>query len=696
MNRSWSILGIILVVALLIICCITTFVIFGASSLLIRNTQPVTDNPIGLNETATSTPVVIRPTTQATPRAPTTINPTAAPTSPVEKTDHQEKNPALTLRTLSDTIAPINDPADIARRLQGKTDIPPTLEPPDYLPAIGDRELFWATNTDTNENFQVSATLSYITDHAYFWIEEGFVYKAKDLQDLVETFEQQIYPTNREFFGSEWSPGIDGDPHLYILYASGLGGNIAGYFSSNDSLNPLIQEYSNGHEMFVLNADQVSLREEFTYGVLAHEFQHMIHWYRDRNETSWLNEGFSDLAMFLNGYDIGGHDFIFAQNPDLQLNDWPNDPSQTTPHYGASFLFTTYFLDRFGYEATQALVSHSANGMDSIDNVLKDIGATDPLTGSNIDADDVFADWVLASYLQNGSIADGRYTYQNYTNAPQTVETETIHSCEADLLTRDVRQYGADHIRIKCNGDYTLHFEGSTQVGVLPADPYSGSYAYWSNKGDESDMTLTRTFDFSNYDGPLTLSYWTWFDIEEDWDYLYLEATLDGENWQILNTPSGTAKNPVGANYGWGYTGISGNGPNWIKEEIDISQFAGQEVQLRFEYVTDAAVNGEGLLLDDISIPEIGYFTDFEDDDGGWEADGFVRIQNILPQDFRVALISQGRTTTVEHIPLSADNASDIPLSFGNGINEVVLVVSGTTRFTRQPAAYRFHFSPSE
>ena len=188
MNRSWIILGIILVVALLIICCITTFVIVGASSLLIRNTQPVTDNPIGLNETATNTPVVIRPTNQATPSSPATINPTAAPTSPVEKTDHQEKNPALTLRTLSDTIAPINDPADIARRLQGKTDIPPTLEPPDYLPAIGDRELFWATNTDTNENFQVSATLSYITDHAYFWIEEGVAYKAKDLQDLVETF----------------------------------------------------------------------------------------------------------------------------------------------------------------------------------------------------------------------------------------------------------------------------------------------------------------------------------------------------------------------------------------------------------------------------------------------------------------------------------------------------------------------------
>jgi hypothetical protein len=100
------------------------------------------------------------------------------------------------------------------------------------------------------------------------------------------------------------------------------------------------------------------------------------------------------------------------------------------------------------------------------------------------------------------------------------------------------------------------------------------------------------------------------------------------------------------------------------------------------------------LLLDDVSIPEIGYFTDFEEDDSGWQSEGFVRIQNVLPQDFRLALITQGRDTTVEHIPLNAGNTLDIPLSFGNGADEVVLVVSGTTRFTRQPAAYRVHFSP--
>jgi len=127
---------------------------------------------------------------------------------------------------------------------------------------------------------------------------------------------------------------------------------------------------------------------------------------------------------------------------------------------------------------------------------------------------------------------------------------------------------------------------------------------------------------------------------------------------------------------------------------VDISQFAGQAVLLRFEYITDGAVNGEGFLLDDVAIPEIGYFSDFENDDGGWLSEGWVRITNVLPQTFRLALIKHGAQTTVEHIPLSADNSANIKLDVGGDSSRVTLVVTGTTSFTRQNAAYRYFFTP--
>jgi hypothetical protein len=98
---------------------------------------------------------------------------------------------------------------------------------------------------------------------------------------------------------------------------------------------------------------------------------------------------------------------------------------------------------------------------------------------------------------------------------------------------------------------------------LLPADPYSGEYAFWSNKGDESNMTLTREFDFSNVSGPIELSFQTWYDIETDWDYVYVEVSENGENWEILTTPSGTGTDPSGNSYGWGYTGVT----DGLKEE---------------------------------------------------------------------------------------------------------------------------------
>lgn len=619
----------------------------------------------------------------STPFAPFENTVTPVPTVPINRPPSNSVS-SETLDTLKQALVPENDPSQLVCELKGTCNIPGTMTP--AAPhVVGDKQKFWVSNVDTNKNFQVDAGLKYVTPHVYFWVEDGVSYDDKELKDLADAFETKIYPTDREFFGSEWSPGIDGDVHIYILYARGLGNSIAGYFSSADEMSPLAHPYSNAHEMFDFNADNTSLGDNFTYGVLAHEFQHMIHFAQDRNETSWINEGFSEVAAFLNGYDVGGFDGLYISNTDLQLNDWPNDENATSPHYGASFLYLTYFLDRFGEDATKAVVKDPANGFDGIDDVLKQLNVTDPVTNQPVTADDVFIDWAVTNYVLDGKVGDGRYIYHNYSAASSASATETISNCPQSPLTSDVHQYGVDYIEINCSGDHTLHFEGSTVTGLLPVNADSGKYAFWSNKGDESDMTLTHEFDFTNISSPINLTYHTWYDLEKDYDYLFLEASTDGEHWQIITTPSGTDDNPSGNSYGWGYTGRSND---WIEESVDLSQFAGKKIQLRFEYVTDAAVNGEGFLLDDVKIDAVNYQTDFETDDGGWQAKGFVRVENVLPQTYRLALITKGDTTTVTQIQLNPDQTADIPLSLKSG-EQAILVVTGTTRFTRLPAAYQ-------
>jgi hypothetical protein len=591
-----------------------------------------------------------------------------------------------TLSILQNTYIPENDPLDLARRLKGIESIPEIV--PDQIDyQVGDSKQFWVTNVDTNENRNATARLGYKTENIFFWIEEGVDYDKNELERLVTIFEKNILPSNREFFGTEWIPGIDANERLFVLLAKGLGTGLAGYFSSADALPPQVHEYSNAHEMFMLNADNIRLSQKFTYGVLAHEYQHMIHWYRDRNETSWLNEGFSELAAFINGYYESGFDSIYLANTDVQLNDWPNNPNSTTPHYGSSFLFVNYFFNRFGEEATKSLVQHAGNGLDSIDEVLKIINAKDDFDGEQITSDDLFADWIVTNFVQDKNVGDGRYYYENYTQAPKAAITEKINKCEFDWKERTVAQFGVDYIELKCNKDYILNFKGNNITNVFPEFSYSGDYAFWSNKGDESNMILSRTFDFSDVQGPISMTFMTWYDIEIDYDYVYLTASTDGKNWQILETTTCTKNNPTGNSFGCGFNGLS-NG--WIKQNVDLSSFTGQTVALRFEYVTDAAVNGEGFLLDDIQVSAIDYYSDFEEGNSGWISEGWARINNLLPQTYEIIVLEyKAGKVSINHIDLPPTQEIQIPIS-GKLNNKTFLIVSGTTRYTRQPAYYEF------
>ena len=131
-----------------------------------------------------------------------------------------------------------------------------------------------------------------------------------------------------------------------------------------------------------------------------------------------------------------------------------------------------------------------------------------------------------------------------------------------------------------------------------------------------------------------------------------------------------------------------------MEESIDISNYSGQEVLLRFEYVTDDAVNRPGWTIDDISIPEIDFYDDAESGPNEWTAEGFVRIDNLLSQKFLVQLIEMGDEVTVRRLQLDETNHGTIPISgLGDAIDRAILVVSGVTPITSQPASYEYKFS---
>ena len=624
--------------------------------------------------------VILAPDLMETP-TPTVVPHVIYTPVPTPMSDEQ-----TTEELVTSAVIPERDLRELATRLKHPTEPIPevvNVEPPSYQ--VGDTEVFWVGNLDTNEQFTVTARLRYVTPHLYVWVQEGYSVDEQALARSAERFETKTYPTNREFFGSEWTPGVDNDVHLHILHAANLGLGVAGYYSSADEYSHLANPYSNEKEMFYLAVDSISPDTNFYDGVLAHEFQHMIHWYNDRNEDGWVNEGCSELASYLNHYDVGDSPQAFVNQPDVQLTTWA-ESDESYLHYGASYLLMAYFLDRFGEEATRAMVAQDANGVAGFNAVLSDYGLT---------FDQVFADWLVANLVDDPGLDDGRYGYTDLDVGP--VRIDYTHRVYPDQRASTVHQYAADYIELLGQGDLSIQFTGSTQVRLTDTDTHSGRYAWYSMRGDDSDMTLTRTFDLTGLE-QATLRFWTWYDIEEDWDYAYVEVSPDGgQSWHILPGRHTTDSNPNGNSFGQAYTGASGGGeaPQWVQEQVDLTPYAGKQVLVRFEYVTDDAVNRSGMLIDDISIPELGYADDVEDGDGGWEAAGFVRVDNVLPQRFIVQLVTfgpRGKPVRVERMALDELQRGQLELrGLGEDVERAVLIVAGIAPVTTEWASYEYN-----
>ena len=302
------------------------------------------------------------------------------------------------------------------------------------------------------------------------------------------------------------------------------------------------------------------------------------------------------------------------------------------------------------------MLNEPGGGWNGIDAYLAAYGET---------SDDVFADWVIANWLD---AADGPHSHPNL-NLTTSVSRSVAAGESGDGA---VRQFAADYLRPDAG---TFRFDGADEVTIgVPA--HDGAF-WWSGRGDSIDSRLTREIDLRDIDDA-SLRFDAWYEIERDWDYAYVAAsTDDGATWLTLPGQRTTADNPTGASFGHGYTGTSGG---WIREEIDLSEFAGQRILIRFESVTDDSANQVGFAVDNIALDR-GGFTEAVRLDSGWQAAGFRIVDGPLQQRFIVQLIDEaGAVTAVE---AGADNVVEINLS-----GPSTVVIAAITRGTTEAASY--------
>jgi immune inhibitor A len=520
-----------------------------------------------------------------------------------------------------------------------------------YNHQVGDSVQFSVLDLSSVEAYAVTASVRSVTDHAYFFVQEGSSVSDGALDQITSDFESLVWPTITGAFGEPLTPGVDGDPRITILHADLRGAGA--YVRGADGFPSAVMPNSNEREMIYVEHGVLSAPGTTYNSLLGHELQHLVHQNQDKSEEAWINEGMSQVALEMAG---GSTDAVweFLGRPDTQLNFWPYQ-SGVSIHYAASELFLGYLLDQYGgRENGKALASIESNGIDGVEEYVTGFGKT---------FDDVFADFVAANVLDN---ADGPYAHPGF-NGNTTAISEASGSGE-----ESVSQFGTDYYQVEPGVTFRIDGTEAVTVGV----PEIGGPFWWSNRSDGMDSRLTRTIDLTGVTSA-TLSFDAWYDIEPGWDYAYVAASTDaGRTWQALAGQQTTTYDPIGAAYGPGYTRTSGG---WVGETIDLSAYAGDEILLRFEYITDDATHLTGFAVDNIAIDAIG-LTDGADSLHGWIIEGFRRIDGPLEQSFIVQVISDGAS---QRISLDGSNAAAIAID-----RPSVIAISGATRLTTEAARY--------
>lgn len=365
-------------------------------------------------------------------------------------------------------------------------------------PKQGDRNKFWGldfTGYDGRDasirHYQLTATLRLITANAYIYVEDGAPAPERSLQTLADTFEEKIVPSTDRFFGKPWTPGIDGDPRVTLLVmnirspggSAGLlnlsGVTVGGYFNDEDEYphDPEKHPYSNEREMVTLNA-AMDVGSPMTLEVLAHEYQHLVHWSHDRDEALWVNEGLSMVAPAVAGLSggplssLGNAIMAYGLDYDNSLTVWGDRGQEgITSDYGAAGLFFTYLGEKFGgAETFLKIARRPEKGVEGVLAGLRDAGHDVPFA-------ELFTRWAVANLADDTGLGD-LYGYSSPEVRSVRGSLEALHQLLPDLIptlfqpsTRvrsfpskgsgALRPQAAHYVELTGSGTLTLSFDGA-------------------------------------------------------------------------------------------------------------------------------------------------------------------------------------------------------------------------------------------
>jgi hypothetical protein len=462
-----------------------------------------------------------------------------------------------------------------------------------------------------------------------------------------------------------------------------FGSYIAGFFSSGfedqfDRNMIFIDSYDWGNRIGPNDSpwrpdDGTTNDRPFLYeGTVAHELQHLIHNDHDNDEESWIDEGLADLAQLVNGFGHDdGHVVYYLAFHRTSLTQW----GSLLEDYGAAYLFQVYLAEQFAglvddggvldSDWTKALVAEPLNSIAGVE------ATASTFEGEQVWFTDLFDSWILANYLDDPSrsgAGDWPLGYQSIDLTP--FETSSFSPWSIERSIKDI--YGAGHVgALPTSRYYGGYLSGTVEyplaalpphaplyssfMGVAPeldvflrgdaqsgVTPYNGDYELASGGGHELE---DRWFELGNPSS--SVDFQTWFNIEEDWDFAFVEVSDGMGGWiQLEGSITVHSDNPFGSTAWANALGsatstdaaITGSSGGWVAAHFDIPvPYSGNTVRLN--YYTDEAYNDEGMFVDDLSI-DGGPVNGFEDGDPPFDPNTWTRTTGLFDNSWVGAYVN--------------------------------------------------------
>ncbi len=503
----------------------------------------------------------------------------------------------------------------------------------------------WVGLDDTTGNlYRKNYTLRAIGEHIEVWVAQDLAFPATDcrinsievspadIAALVKEFDGTIYPKETAVFSTPPDRNGaaatmagdftgDGDKTVtlvdnirdanYFTYPKAVT-YIAGFFSQQ--LNELfdrnvmtIDAYDWKHRLGARPADDPTddmcttrpARPRMYEATFAHEWQHLLEYYADPDEVTWVNEGLSDFASTLTGYvdaratvDEPGNDTHLmcfqgygprktrynanprdCGGPQNSLNLWDEGtPSEVLADYGNAYQFILYLRDRFGM-ATVTMLHR--------DRLRQGLAGVQAALPTGVPLYDVLHDYQLMTLIDGVAGEPGgkiKGIAADRVTAASLRSTVNIGN-EAAYDLPGAAPNGADYVPLPTPLK-SITFHGSTHLAPLPTGWSIAAGTLFS--GNRNNLDSYAVLPVTIPVGAPVLSLETSYAAEERYDWAYVMISINGGRTFHAVTGDKTSAGPLGP-------GLTGASNGVVKVNYPLTPYAGKAVLLGLRYKTDAA-----------------------------------------------------------------------------------------------------------